>query len=443
MAQSSRRLLTPTLPDRYLLGDPIGHSGGARVWAATDTATGDKVAVKTPLYADNYDAHLPKRLADEYRIASAFRHPHIMRVLDMDVTPGEPYSPYLVAELVDGQTFQSHRDARGAVGIDQVATIGLQLTDALRTMHAAGWVHRDVKSENVMFTGDGRVKLIDLGAAARTGDRDAEFVFGADGYVAPEIERAYRARLNRRDVELPLPHPSTDVYGAGVLLYEASTGVHTRTTLAHVIDRTGDGLPPLGRVVDNVPDALGRLVADMTASSRGDRPTAAEAHAALREIAARLPDGPSTPRVARSRSRTHGPQATRPAESGAAPPPVPHERSASRTGHPTAQTGRASESQHNAGSPSANHAPAPSTATPRTDGHAQAHPPATGANTRRVHQAVQSAAAGFSSGPAEKPTVTHQHQSPTTVNTRVLHPVPTISPYKTAHDLRLARHKTL
>lgn len=294
------------LPSRYELSRRIGEGASSTIWAATDRARGEAVALKMPLRPE-YPPYILKRFAAEYEITSRFQHPNIVRALDVDAS-GQEFTPYVATELVPGRTMDERMHSDGAMDFDRVADVGVQLTDALRTIHAADLVHRDIKPENVMIMDDGQIRLIDFGSTARAGDPDVAHTVGTWGYAAPEAADAHGALLNRRpNFVRPLPDASVDVYAAGLTLHEAATG---RLVFENPADRWAQieaRVPRLSDVLDNVPPKLDRLVADMTAKEPGDRPTAAEASATLRDLAGRDQDQQAVlPEVAHLRAMMSG-----------------------------------------------------------------------------------------------------------------------------------------
>jgi serine/threonine protein kinase len=117
--------------------------------------------------------------------------------------------PYLVLEFVDGCALDDEVDDRGRLASLDVAMLGWQLLAALRTVHARGWAHVDIKPPNVMLR-DARPVLIDFGSAREIGaPQPAGKLIGTSGYAAPELEAG--ASID----------PAMDVFGVGVTLYEA------------------------------------------------------------------------------------------------------------------------------------------------------------------------------------------------------------------------------
>ncbi|MHC3468332.1 serine/threonine-protein kinase [Streptomyces sp. 7R007] len=204
---------------RYRLQTRLGRGGMGVVWRATDELLGRQVAVKElPL---DHDETLPAeevrrqrdRTLREARAVAQLRHPHIIVVHDV-VEQDE--RPYIVMELIDGGSLADRIAARGPVGPDEAARIGIALLGALRTAHAAGVLHRDIKPANVLLeAGSDRVVLTDFGiaqvAGATTLTETGSFV-GSPEYTAPERMSGGRTG------------PESDLWSLGALLCTALSG---------------------------------------------------------------------------------------------------------------------------------------------------------------------------------------------------------------------------
>jgi eukaryotic-like serine/threonine-protein kinase len=275
------------LGDRYLLGERLGSGGMAEVRAAHDERLGRPVAVKLlrPELADAADAR--RRFEGEARAAAALVHPNIVSVFDVDE---DSTRPYLVMERLPGRTL-ADEIARGPLAPARVVDLGIQVLSALEAAHAAGIVHRDVKSSNVLLAADGTWKVADFGIAKTTESLDVLTSPGevpcTPGYVAPE-------RLAGKPATA-----ASDLYSVGVVLYEALAGrrpfvADSPLAVAHLA-RTEDARP-LDELRSGLPPELVRVV--HRALSRNPSRRYADA-AAMREALMRVRDGR---RPARTRS---------------------------------------------------------------------------------------------------------------------------------------------
>ncbi|MGC5022587.1 serine/threonine-protein kinase [Micromonospora sp. DT47] len=211
---------TPTLRlhDRYVLRERIGLGGMSEVWRADDEVLHRPVAVKALAAQLATDPELRATIQREARAAARLTHPHVTQVYDYGEAPlpGGAVVPYLVMELVEGRSLADRLTAGPLAWPEAVRTAG-QVAAALAAAHRIGVVHRDVKPANVMLTETG-AKVLDFGIAALAGPRaplagqSGELMMGTPAYFAPE-----------RMTPGP-PHPASDVYALGALLYRSLTG---------------------------------------------------------------------------------------------------------------------------------------------------------------------------------------------------------------------------
>ncbi len=199
----------------YRLLEILGEGGMARVYLAEHAIIHKQVAVKTllPEFCTYRDAH--DILMREARIAAQIRHPHVAEVFDFAFD--DRACPYYVMELAPGETL-AHRLERGPLLLSQALDIIIRVADAVAAIHRAGFLHRDVKSENVILSPAGRrvnPKLIDFGIARPLDPSHAEFTEGMVGTprtMAPE-------QISQDTVD-----ERTDVWALGIMLYEMLTG---------------------------------------------------------------------------------------------------------------------------------------------------------------------------------------------------------------------------
>ncbi|WP_307626895.1 serine/threonine-protein kinase [Streptomyces turgidiscabies] len=263
------------LAGRYRLVDVIGSGGMGRVWRAHDELLHRAVAIKeltAALYvSESEQAVLLARTRAEARAAARINHSAVVTLHDVLDHDGRPW---IVMELVEGNSLADEVKDVGRVEPREAARIGLWVLRALTAAHSAGVLHRDVKPGNVLLSQDGRVLLTDFGIAQVEGDttitRTGEIVGSVD-YLAPE-------RLRGED-----PGPSSDLWALGATLY---TAVEGRSPF-----RRTSPLTTMQAVVEDEPAApqhAGPLAPVITALLLKDpavRPTAAEAEQMLAEAA--------------------------------------------------------------------------------------------------------------------------------------------------------------
>jgi len=277
------------LDGRYRLDRVIARGGMATVYEATDLRLDRTVAVKVMRPALAEDPDFVDRFAREARAAARLSSPEVVAVHDQG-TDAATGTAYLVMEYVAGCTLRDVIRDRGPL----VPARALDLLDpvlrALAAAHGAGLVHRDVKPENVLLADDGRVKVADFGLAraiessnltATTG-----LLIGTVAYLAPE-----QVEHGRADTR-------TDVYAAGILLFELLTGVppyNSDSPMSVAYRHVHEDVPPPSRLVDGIAVDLDELVLRATRRDPAARPVDAGAFLAeLRAVRTGLgpADGP-------------------------------------------------------------------------------------------------------------------------------------------------------
>jgi eukaryotic-like serine/threonine-protein kinase len=195
---------------RYRPVRRIDVGGIGETWEADDMLLGRRVVIKVLAQELAGDPWAVWTFRREARASAKLDHPNVIRVLD--VVAGEV--PFLVVELLEGQTLAERLRRSGALPPLEAAGIAAAVADGLDVAHRAGIIHRDVRPSNVMLTAGGGVKVMDFGIAAAW---EAHFTAGqqlltAATYAPPERIRGGRAS------------PAGDLYALGVVLYEMLTG---------------------------------------------------------------------------------------------------------------------------------------------------------------------------------------------------------------------------
>jgi len=254
--------------DRYQLVGKIGSGGFADVYEALDVTLDQAVALKIMAGGRGMSG----RLVREVEAAAALSHPNIVALYDWF---GDGERSILVWELVRGESLDK---LTGELGDGDVAALGVELLDALAFAHSQGVIHRDVKPQNVMLDSAGHVKVMDFGIA-RLMDADTLThegdVIGTVAYMSPEQAAGRRVG------------PPSDVYSAGMVLYELLAGEHPLRgqTPAETLSNVAAGrLPSLGALRPDLQDDLVGLIDDACAPRPGERPTAAELSEALEDV---------------------------------------------------------------------------------------------------------------------------------------------------------------
>jgi len=177
---------------KYEVVSRIGQGGMGVVYSALDPDLGRHVAIKL---ISGFDAHSPRydealsRFRRESRAAAMLSHPNVVNVFDLGrIAESEGGAPYLVMELVDGDSLEHIIDAGNAPGPQDSLRIMKQVAEALDYAHSAGIVHRDVKPANIIVRRDGVVKLTDFGIARIVNDQVTRtgMMMGTPAYMSPE-----------------------------------------------------------------------------------------------------------------------------------------------------------------------------------------------------------------------------------------------------------------
>lgn len=257
----------------YTVTERIGSGGMGTVWRASGAA-GD-VAIKTMHPHLVEDADLVQRFEREYTVGVRARHPNLVEVLGRGKHED---APYLVMQIATGKSIRRLLDLGGPFREWEVATLGVQLAAALGALHAAGVVHRDFKSSNVVVDRDLHAVVIDFGIARVDGERTSSVEGGFMGvaeYAGPD---AFFGRP---------ASPATDVYGLGIVLYEMLTGRVPFRASRYVDVLRMHAEHPTPRVSDIAPlvsASMDNLVFAMLDKNAASRPTAAQVEMACASI---------------------------------------------------------------------------------------------------------------------------------------------------------------
>jgi serine/threonine-protein kinase len=271
------------LDGRYRIEDRIARGGMATVYAATDLRLDRYVAIKVMHASLAEDSAFVSRFVREAKSAARLSDPHVVAVYDQGEDSG---LIYLVMEFVPGRTVRDVLREFGRLSPEQALTILDPVLQALDAAHAAGFVHRDVKPENVLLTDDGRVKVADFGLARAISAGNATaatqgLLIGTVAYLSPE------------QVQRGIADARSDVYGAGILLYEMITGsvpFAGETPLAVAYQHVNAVVPVPSSVRPGIPAEVDALVARATERDPDLRyPNAASFLADLRRIRSGLP----------------------------------------------------------------------------------------------------------------------------------------------------------
>jgi predicted Ser/Thr protein kinase len=291
----------------YTVVRELGRGGMGRVYLATDSRLGRRVALKALAPQLTSDSSQRERLRREARAAAMLTHPGICTVYALEEVDG---ALFIATEYLEGRTLRDEITGGPRPSAREVVATGHELAAALASAHAHGITHRDLKPENVMRTNDGRLKILDFGLA-RLATATSEsltarvtqpgMLVGTPGYMAPE-------QLNGQPADARV-----DVFAFGVLLYEFACGVHpfeAATPLGIVARVLESDARPIESRCPELPPAITAIIERCLRKSPDER------YASAAELARALEDAQASAGLRRSTVTADA------AGAGGAPAPV-------------------------------------------------------------------------------------------------------------------------
>ncbi len=241
----------------------LGIGGMGEVYRGRDPRIGREVAIKVLPESFSKDADRLRRFEKEARSAGVLNHPNVLVVYDVGEHGG---SPYIVSELLEGETLRE-RQGQGPLPGPEAIAYGVQIANGLAAAHEKGVVHRDLKPENLFLTRDGRVKILDFGlakltqpemaaaeaaeAATLSAVTESGVTLGTVGYMSPEQVRGLPADAR------------SDIFSLGAVLYEMATGkrafrgISPAETMSMILKEQP---PAVGDANPDAPPGLDRVV---------------------------------------------------------------------------------------------------------------------------------------------------------------------------------------
>ncbi|WP_080794055.1 Stk1 family PASTA domain-containing Ser/Thr kinase [Corynebacterium pacaense] len=267
------------LEDRYRIDTPIARGGMSTVYRCVDLRLGRSVAVKVMDQAYVNDPVFLQRFRREARSMAQLSHPNLVNVYDFSSSGDHAF---LVMELITGGTLRELLAERGPMPPHAAVEVMRGMLRGLAAAHGAGMVHRDIKPDNVLINSDHQVKLSDFGLvrAASAGQSLDNKIVGTVAYLSPE-------QVEGREIG-----PESDVYSAGIVLFELLTGVtpfRGDDDMEHAYVRLEQSVPAPSSLIDGVPSLMDALVSTATSMDPGDRfADAGEFLEALEDVAGEL-----------------------------------------------------------------------------------------------------------------------------------------------------------
>jgi serine/threonine protein kinase len=254
-------LIGQMVGNRYLIERQVASGGMATVYLATDQRLDRQVAIKVihPHLANDPD--FQAKFVLEAKTAAKLSHPNLVNVFDQGQ---DGQTTFLVMEYVSGVTLRDALKEYGPLPALRALEMLAQILSGLAAAHKAGILHRDLKPENVLLADDGRVKLGDFGLAraisAHTSTGD---LVGTIAYLSPEL--VTRGQADAR----------SDVYAAGILLYELLTGrqpFEGEQAVQIAYQHANSTVPAPSTLAPSTPAAIDKLVAWATSKLPDGRP---------------------------------------------------------------------------------------------------------------------------------------------------------------------------
>lgn len=266
---------------RYQVEKLVARGGMATVYLAEDNRLDRKVALKVIHEHLANDPEFVSKFEREAKIAARLSHPNLVNVFDQ---AHDGKIVFLAMEYVPGITLRDALHDFGALSPNRVLEIFEPVLAGLAVAHSAGILHRDIKPENVLLSDDGKIKLSDFGLARPiSAHTQTGAVIGTVAYLSPEL------------VSKGIADARSDVYAAGIMLYELLTGQQPykgEQAVQVAMQHANSEVPAPSQINPNVPELLDELVLWATAKEPSHRPAdAVEFHDVLVRARADLRQG--------------------------------------------------------------------------------------------------------------------------------------------------------
>jgi eukaryotic-like serine/threonine-protein kinase len=254
----------------YEVLERLGEGARSTIYAVSDPETRQVYALKHVVRNEPKDIRFIEQMEAEYAISKDFHHPNLRRCYELKISKTllvKVSEAFLLMELFDGRPLDTIRlDPK--TQLPEIVEVFLQAARGLQAMHQAGYVHCDIKPNNILRNEHGDVKVIDYGQSTKIGVVK-ERIQGTPDYIAPE-------QVSRRPVS-----PQTDVFNLGATLYWSLTGKNIPTL--YTVNKKGDNSFLLDAAIDSpadlnpsVPPALSNLTMEMVSTNPRKRPETME-----------------------------------------------------------------------------------------------------------------------------------------------------------------------
>jgi serine/threonine protein kinase len=240
-----------TFAGRYHILEELGEGGMGRVYQALDTELQEKVALKLIKSKIAADEKTVQRFRNELKLARKIIHKNVCRMYDLNISNG---TYFITMEYVSGENLKASLRRVGPLSVGKALHIADQICSGLEEAHRLGFIHRDLKPQNIMIDRDGVVRIMDFGIArdlAAAGLTDDGQMVGTLEYMSPEQLEGKKA------------DERSDIYSFGVILYEMMTGriPFEGETPVSIAAKHITTIPVEPRVVNtNIPEGLSRII---------------------------------------------------------------------------------------------------------------------------------------------------------------------------------------
>jgi serine/threonine protein kinase len=253
---------------KYEITSRIGRGAGAVIYEARERTSRQRVAIKHVVRHGPRDDRFIEQAETEYKVAHELDHPYLRRCYDVIRVRRwlKTRELFLIMELVDGERLDNQYQDKRPDRIEPVIEMFMHVAEGLRAMHGHGYIHADIKPNNILLAPGGRLKIIDFGQSCPIGHTKSR-IQGTPDYIAPE--QVMLAPLDQR----------TDIFNLGATMYWVLTGKAFSTILPNApagskkidLDARRGNKPP-HEVNQLVPLPLSRLIMECCASDREQRP---------------------------------------------------------------------------------------------------------------------------------------------------------------------------
>ncbi len=245
----------------YTILGRIGTGARSTIYLASDEENNMKVALKRVIYERPEDSRIFEQVETEYKVAHSIDHPYVRKCFELRKIRSmfRVREMLLSMEYFDGQSLEEGP----SLGLGDVLLVFRMVATGLNAMHQQGFVHCDIKPNNILISKPGAIKIIDLGQSCKIGTVKSR-IQGTPDYIAPE-------QVKRKPLS-----PKTDIFNLGATMYWALTGKHAPTLIPK---KNKFGLPVTvprrapHELKKQLPIGISKLVMDCIEEDPAGRPT--------------------------------------------------------------------------------------------------------------------------------------------------------------------------